>query len=130
MSPFSPFPYGSPVQQGTIQSPFSGSPAQKYLLNSFARGNNSRDSFSQANNFSRGNSLAAEPPTCSDNVATPRLRGQDLYGGPVMFGGGSSALRRGRMLSATPYSAALRNREREREKARPQAPPNPATPTP
>ena len=47
-----------------------------------------------------------------------------------MFGGGSSALRRGRMLSATPYSAALRNREREREKTRPQAPPTPATPTP
>ena len=81
MSPFSPFPYGSPVQQGTIQSPFSGSPAQKYLLNSFARGNNSRDSFPQANNFSRGNSLAAEPTTSSENVATPRLRGQDLYGG-------------------------------------------------
>jgi len=47
-----------------------------------------------------------------------------------MFGGGSSALRRGRMLSATPYSAALRNREREREKARPQAPPTAATPAP
>jgi len=126
MSPFSPFPYGSPVQQGTIQSPFSGSPAQKYLLNSFARRNNSRES--QANSFSRGNS--AEQTVTTETVATPRLRGQDLYGGPVMFGGGSSALRRGRMLSATPYSAALRNREREREKTRPTAPPTPATPTP
>lgn len=129
MSPFSPFPYGSPVQQGMVQSPFSGSPAQKYLLNSFSRGNTSRESFPQQNSFSRGHSLLMEPSTSGENVATPRLRGQDLYGGPVMFGGGSSALRRGRMLSATPYSAALRNREREREKARPQAPPTPATPT-
>ena len=54
LSPFSPFPFGSPVQQGKVQSPFgqtkptkpnqvqtpfSGSPGQKLLLNSLNRKN-------------------------------------------------------------------------------------------
>jgi len=87
---FSPFPYGSPLAQGSLQTSFSGSPGQRLLLGSF--------------NQSRVNG----------EVVTPRLKGQDLYGGPVMFGGSSSA-RRSRLQSSSPYSAALRIRNADRK---------------
>ena len=45
-------------------------------------------------------------------VMTPRLKGQDLYGGPIIFG---SAARRSRLLSASPYSAAVRSRAVEKQ---------------
>jgi len=96
MSPCSPFPFGSPLQQGLDQSSFSGSPGQKLLL----------DSFPGASNKSNRYRTTSE-------VVTPRLKGQDMYGGLVMFGGGSS-FRRNRMLSASPYSAGLRSRQTER----------------
>lgn len=44
---------------------------------------------------------------------TPRLKGQDLYGGPVMFG---SSARRSRLSSSTPYSTGLSFSSRLREK--------------
>eukprot|EP00092_Neocalanus_flemingeri_P028743 GFUD01031207.1.p1 GENE.GFUD01031207.1~~GFUD01031207.1.p1 ORF type:complete len:618 (-),score=129.07 GFUD01031207.1:1525-3378(-) len=88
-SPFSPFPYGSPLAQGSLQSSFSGSPGQRLLLGSL--------------NQTRSNG----------EIITPRLKGQDLYGGPVMFGCASSA-RRSRLQSASPYSAALRTRNADR----------------
>ena len=57
-SPFSPFPYGSPLAQGLLQTSFTGSPGQKILLG-------------ESVNHSRTNG----------EVVTPRLKGQDLYGG-------------------------------------------------
>jgi len=89
-SAFSPFPYGSPLAQGALQTSFSGSPGQRLLLGSFAQGR------------------------VNGEVVTPRLKGQDLYGGTVMFGGSSSA-RRSRLQSASPYSAALRMRNADRK---------------
>jgi len=89
-SPFSPFPYGSPLAQGSFQTSFSGSPGQRLLLGSLSQTRTNGD------------------------VITPRLKGQDLYGGPVMFGGLSTA-RRTRLQAASPYSAAMRNRNAERK---------------
>lgn len=89
-SPFSPFPYGSPLAQGSLQTSFSGSPGQRLLIGSL--------------NQSRTNG----------EIIIPRLKGQDLYGGPVMFGGLGSA-RRTRLQSASPYGAAMRNRNAERK---------------
>ena len=66
----------------TIQTSFSGSPGQKLLL---------------------GSSLAQSQPPAE--VMTPRLKGRDLYGGPVTFG---SSARKTRLLSAGPYTAAFR----------------------
>merc|ERR1719270_2872027 len=43
---------------------------------------------------------------------TPRLKGQDLYGGPVMFG---SSARKSRLMSASPYTAAFRSRAAEKQ---------------
>ena len=64
-SPFSPFPYGSPLAQGSFQTSFSGSPGQRLLLGSLSQARTNGD------------------------VITPRLKGQDLYGGksppPVIF---------------------------------------------
>ena len=45
-------------------------------------------------------------------VMSPRLKSQDLYGGPVMFG---SSARKSRLISASPYSAAFRSRIAERQ---------------
>jgi len=90
-SPFSPFPYGSPLAQGLLQTSFTGSPGQKILLG-------------ESVNHSRTNG----------EVVTPRLKGQDLYGGPVMFGGVGSS-RRTRLQSASPYNIALRGRNAERK---------------
>ena len=56
-SPFSPFPYGSPLAQGSMQTSFSGSPGQRLLMGSL--------------NQSRTNG----------EIIIPRLKGQDLYGG-------------------------------------------------
>merc|ERR1719193_1522584 len=87
----SPFPFGSPLHQGLEQSSFSGSPGQRLLL-------------------------SKAPPAAQQSgqeVVTPRLKGREMYGGPVMFGSGSS-FRRNRMLSASPYSATLRSRQAER----------------
>lgn len=89
-SPFSPFPYGSPLAQGSMQTSFSGSPGQRLLMGSL--------------NQSRTNG----------EIIIPRLKGQDLYGGPVMFGGLGSA-RRTRLQSASPYGTAMRNRNAERK---------------
>jgi len=89
-SPFSPFPYGSPLAQGSMQTSFSGSPGQRLLMGSLSQ--------------SRTNG----------EIIIPRLKGQDLYGGPVMFGGLGSA-RRTRLQSASPYGAAMRNRNAERK---------------
>jgi len=89
--PFSPFPFGSPLHQGLEQSSFSGSPGQKLLLASGTPGASRR--------------VASE-------VVTPRLKGQDMYGGPVMFG--SSSMRKHRLLSSSPYSAGLRSRQTDR----------------
>jgi len=89
-APFSPFPYGSPLAQGTLQSSFTGSPGQKLLLGSL--------------NHTRTNG----------EIITPRLKGQDLYGGLVMFGGAGSSARRSRLQSSSPYSAALRTRNADR----------------
>jgi len=88
-SPFSPFPYGSPLAQGAFQTSFSGSPGQRILLGSLGH--------------TRSNG----------EVVTPRLKGQDLYGGTVMFGGLSSS-RRTRLQSSSPYGAAMRTRTAER----------------
>ena len=66
----------------TIQTSFSGSPGQKLLL---------------------GSSLAQSQPPAE--IMTPRLKGRDLYGGPVTFG---SSARKTRLLSAGPYTAAFR----------------------
>jgi len=97
---FSPFPYGSPLQ---LQTSFSGSPGQKLLLSSFSRSNRSS-------------------PVPNGDISHPRLRGQDLYGGAVMFGGGpNSSYRRNRLLSASPYSSALRSRQTEKVAARARA---------
>lgn len=85
----SPFPFGSPLHQGLEQSSFCGSPGQRLLLSS------------------------GPPPSKQGEVVTPRLKGREMYGGPVMFGSGSS-FRRNRMLSASPYSATLRSRQAER----------------
>ena len=59
--PFSPFPYGSPLAQASLQTSFSGSPGQRLLLGSV--------------NQSRSNG----------EVVTPRLKGQDLYGGALFL---------------------------------------------
>ena len=89
-SPFSPFPYGSPLSKMTsLQSSFSGSPGQKMLLTGA--------------NLSQSRT--------NGEVLTPRLKGQDLYGGPIIFG---SAARRSRLLSASPYSAVARSRTVEK----------------
>lgn len=85
----SPFPFGSPLHQGLEQSSFCGSPGQRLLLST------------------------GPPPSQQGEVVTPRLKGREMYGGPVMFGSGSS-FRRNRMLSASPYSATLRSRQAER----------------
>jgi len=71
------------------QSSFCGSPGQRLLLST------------------------APSPAQQGEVVTPRLKGREMYGGPVMFGSGSS-FRRNRMLSASPYSASLRSRQAER----------------
>lgn len=89
-SSFTPFPYGSPLaKMNTIQTSFSGSPGQKLLL---------------------GSSLAQSQPPAE--VMTPRLKGRDLYGGPVTFG---SSARKTRLLSAGPYTAAFRNRAADKQ---------------
>jgi len=89
-SPFSPFPYGSPLTKfNSIQTSFSGSPGQKMLL---------------------GQSL--NQTGAEREVMTPRLKGQDLYGGPVMFG---SSARKSRLISASPYSAAFRTRTADKQ---------------
>jgi len=91
-SPFSPFPYGSPLtKMNSLQTSFSGSPGQKMLLG----GNNS-----------------LKTTKTNGEVFTPRLKGQDLYGGPIIFG---SSARRSRLLSASPYSAAARSRTVEKQ---------------
>lgn len=92
-SPFSPFPYGSPMAAvASLQTSFSGSPGQKMLL---------------------GNSLYQQKHLNGDReVMTPRLKGQDLYGGPVIFG---SSARKSRLVSASPYSAAFRSRVAEKQ---------------
>ena len=59
--PFSPFPYGSPLAQASLQTSFSGSPGQRLLLGSV--------------NQTRANG----------EVVTPRLKGQDLYGGELFL---------------------------------------------
>ena len=90
-SPFSPFPYGSPLSKmNSLQTSFSGSPGQKMLL---------------------GGSNLSQSRT-NGEVFTPRLKGQDLYGGPIIFG---SSARRSRLLSASPYSAAARSRTAEKQ---------------
>lgn len=92
-SPFSPFPYGSPLSKvNSLQTSFSGSPGQKMLLGG------------SSNNLSQSRT--------NGEVLTPRLKGQDLYGGPIIFG---SSARRSRLLSASPYSAAARSRAAERQ---------------
>ena len=95
MSLFSPFPFGSPMSRmNSFQTSFSGSPGQKMLL---------------------GTSLHNQSRTVSDEVRqvmTPRLKGQDIYGGPVMFG---NSARKSRLLSSSPYTAALQSRTREKQ---------------
>jgi len=88
--PFSPFPYGSPLAQASLQTSFSGSPGQRLLLGS------------------------ANQTRANGEVVTPRLKGQDLYGGPVVFGGMSSG-RRTRLQSSSPYGTALRTRTADRK---------------
>jgi len=88
--PYSPFPYGSPLAQGSMQTSFSGSPGQRILLGNLSHARTNGE------------------------VVTPRLKGQDLYGGPVMFGGMSSG-RRTRLQSSSPYGTALRTRTAERK---------------
>jgi len=75
---------------GSLQTSFSGSPGQKMLL---------------------GNSLYQQR-NGEREVMTPRLKGQDLYGGPVIFG---SSARKSRLVSASPYSAAFRSRIAEKQ---------------
>ena len=103
-TPFSPFPFGSSMQLAN-RTPFSGSPGQRILLGQTSLGEPT---------------LATSPPIFNGTEATPlitpRLKAQELYGGPVMFG--TSGNRRTRLLSSTPYSAALRLRERDRLKSR------------
>jgi len=89
--PFSPFPYGSPLAQGSPQTSFAGSPGQKLLLGSLSQ------------------------IRTNGEAITPRLKGQDLYGGPIMFGGLGSA-RKARLHSASPYNVAMRNRTARRNK--------------
>lgn len=101
-SPFSPFPFGSSIQL-TNRTPFSGSPGQRILL-----GRTSLGEPTLATSLLNGTDTAS--------VYTPRLKAQELYGGPVMFG--TSANRKNRLLSSTPYSAALRLREKDRLKSR------------
>jgi len=112
-SPFSPFPYGSTLHrsspsqpEGTplqtsvpapFQNPFTGSPGQKLLMNTNPR------------------SRPASRTEMNGEPYTPRLKGQDLYGGPVMFG---SSARRTRLMSSTPYSTGLSSRLREKNKSR------------
>jgi len=91
--PFSPFPYGSPLAQGSPQTSFAGSPGQKLLLGSLSQ------------------------IRTNGEAITPRLKGQDLYGGPIMFGGLGSA-RKARLHSASPYNVAMRNRTARRNKER------------
>lgn len=86
-SPFSPFPYGSPLTKtNNLQTSFSGSPGQKMLL---------------------GTSLHQPTSEPERTVMTPRMKGRELYGGPVIFG---SSARKSRLLSAGPYTAAFRSR--------------------
>ena len=74
-----------------LQTSFSGSPGQKMLL---------------------GTSLHQASTTEDKEVMTPRMKGREMYGGPVMFG---SSARRSRLLSAGPYTAALRTRASDKE---------------
>ena len=86
-SPFSPFPYGSPLTKvNSLQTSFSGSPGQKMLL---------------------GTSLHQATSETEREVMTPRMKGREMYGGPVIFG---SSARKSRLLSAGPYTAAFRSR--------------------
>ena len=86
-SPFSPFPYGSPLTKvNSLQTSFSGSPGQKMLL---------------------GTSLHQATSEPEREVMTPRMKGREMYGGPVIFG---SSARKSRLLSAGPYTAAFRSR--------------------
>lgn len=93
-SPYSPFPFGSPLGM-------SGSRTgdQKNFVRSETTANgtslsSTTTSPSQSSAFG-GNSLYLKG----------RVRAQEAYGGPVMFGGHTSSNRKSRLISASPYAA-------------------------
>lgn len=88
-SPYSPFPFGSPV--GTRHNPGTNSAsANSSLQVSTVSGVTSPGQIKSLNNslYMRG-----------------RVRAQEAYGGPVMFGGQTSSLRKNRLVAASPYAA-------------------------
>lgn len=84
-SPYSPFPFGSPVSKSNVEA----------VSNGFPSSTSTRTSPSSATFLS----------TLNSPFLKGRVRAKEAYGGPVMFGGNSTN-RKSRLLSASPYAAA------------------------
>jgi len=96
-SPYSPFPFGSPLGMS------SSRPGDQKNLGSDSTAAN-------GTSISSGTSTS---PNQSSAFGTSiylkgRVRAQEAYGGPVMFGGHTSSNRKSRMISASPYAASAR----------------------
>jgi len=94
-SPYSPFPFGSALGMSSTRTG-----DQK----------NSGSSDSTAANGNSTSSGTSTSPNQSSAFGTSiylkgRVRAQEAYGGPVMFGGHTSSNRKSRMISASPYAA-------------------------
>jgi len=95
-SPFSPFPFGSPLGMSSIRASDQKNSGNSGSDSAAASGNSSGSGTSTSPNQSSafGTSIYLKG----------RVRAQEAYGGPVMFGGHTSN-RKSRMISASPYAA-------------------------
>jgi len=129
-SPYSPFPFGLPIQSSSRSILSPGSVEQKILENEEIAGRNSFPNESIKNHT-------------SPHVLRGRVRAQDVYGGPLMFGGSraystnrggviqSSGKSRNQrlLLSASPYHCAAASRIAGKQFGR-QRPSNSSSTTP
>lgn len=108
-SPYSPFPFGSPLGMTSKSVRANGDP-KKTETNA-----TDNDQAQAANGLSF---LTSNATTTSTSLSLPnafgnnsiylkgRVRAKEAYGGPVMFGGQATSFRKGRMIAASPYAAA------------------------
>jgi len=93
-SPYSPFPFGSPLGMSS-----SRAGDQKNFVSSETTANGTSLSSSTTTSPSQSSAFG------NSIYLKGRVRAQEAYGGPVMFGGHTSSNRKSRLISASPYAA-------------------------
>ncbi len=100
-SPYSPFPFGSPIgiSDGSLLSP--SRPGRSTARSTLQTPYDTLSVSASGSIFSQ----FGDNTSSGGIMKGGRVRAQEAYGGPVMFGG-QSAMRRSRLMAASPYAAA------------------------